>query len=584
MSALRRPISSKLYTELVAMRRSMRDATGPRYIGTTIIMLNLGYVTAFGPALTVMFLVLALYTIEIFALNRLSPRSTQSWYWFVVGQHFVTNMIFCFGGLLFLVSANPLPHAYFAGLLMGAIVFIISCANAANIPYAFAGAAPFFLAAPLVGIRISEATGLELYITLGYISAAVMALYFWCVLRSNHKVLVEYLDSRHQAERKAEARERYMSHLSHEMRTALSGVASVADILAEDDTLSEKSTEIATLKRSSNLLRGLVDDVLDLDAATNGEIQIRRKSVDLAAELKEAVGVFEHRAAAKSLFLDLDIAPGVPRWVLADILRIDQVLGNLIANALRHTSEGGVTIRALLSDEQFEPSATSCTRVAIDVIDSGPGVPKARRTRLFDGFDARQRSVGEGRSGLGLSISREIARAMSGDIELLDKDDGTAGARFRFTFTIRMSDPPTVLTHAESIPELGHWTILIVDDVATNRFVLGRMIAQTGATIVEAETGEEALAITETSEPDLVLLDINLPDMSGHEVLAGLRAADVRAPAIAVTANMVGETPLSQLGAFDHWFVKPIERKALLALLSELKANQDVELAPLAGE
>jgi CheY-like chemotaxis protein len=284
----------------------------------------------------------------------------------------------------------------------------------------------------------------------------------------------------------------------------------------------------------------------------------------LMAFLRETLVFVQDDAVSKRIGLSLRPAPGLPATVLADPMRLRQILLNLLNNALKFTPAGGkVTLDIRCGAGEL---------VSMTVTDTGPGIPEALRPHLFQAYMQGSGRNASGGSGLGLAISALLAHAMGGDLTHADTIAET-GSRFTLVLPLPAVAPVAIspVSHP-SLPPRG-LRILVVDDVALNRMTARALLVHAGHTVEEAEDGPAALAaITRLPLPDVVLMDQSMPGMDGNTVARRIRALPGPAglvPIVAVTANALPEDIDASLDAgMDGHVTKPIELKLLLAAIA----------------
>ncbi|WP_380068988.1 response regulator [Dankookia sp. GCM10030260] len=373
---------------------------------------------------------------------------------------------------------------------------------------------------------------------------------------------------------------RFLARLSHELRTPLNGVLGMAEALARDPALPRRQHDhAATLERAGRHLLAIVNDVLDLAQVEAGRLDLAPAPVGLRGLLEGTLELMQPAAAAKRIGLRLELAPGLPEAVLADSLRLRQVLLNLLGNAVKFTPEAGSVV---LSATPAGPG-----QLCLAVVDTGPGIPDALRPRLFGEFAAGAQA--EAGTGLGLAISAGLARAMGGR---LDHAPGPAGQGSRFTATLPLpaAEPPAAAGPAPA-PDPGHVAalgpaapppclprplrLLVVDDARVNREVVRALLRPEGHLIEEAASGDEALAaLAREPLPDVVLMDVNMPGMDGFRATEAIRALAgpaARLPVIALTGDAMPETAAAGRAAgMDGHLTKPLQRAVLLAELARV--------------
>ena len=371
-------------------------------------------------------------------------------------------------------------------------------------------------------------------------------------------------DALEAAEKASRAKSDFMGVMSHELRTPMNAVMSCALLLSQSRLDPVQRRTLGVLEDASKQMQVVLNDLLDLAALNADKVRIQPEPVSLLRLIEDAAVIWAAEVRAKGLSLCVIIDPvlSAPRNV--DSARVLQVIGNLVANAVKFTQHGGVSLQA--SSERGPGGAQF---VVIEVEDTGPGVPAEAIERIFQPFEqidvtARRRHGG---LGLGLYISRRLAIAMGGDVGL--ETETGRGSRF----TVRIAAP---LATAGQDPDLqaadltgaSARNILCVDDNPRNLYVLGAMLRAAGHCTTECASGAEALELMARETFDVVLLDMVMPEMDGFDVLARLRAGtgpNAATPVIACTANVLPDQVESYRKAGTAGVLaKPIDVRAML--------------------
>ena len=315
------------------------------------------------------------------------------------------------------------------------------------------------------------------------------------------------VNARRLAEEATGVKSRFLSMMSHEMRTPLNGVAGYAELLAEQPDLPPKALEqVAQIRRSSDRLLGLVEDILDF---SRGDLDVTPAPFCLAVTVAEAVETVQKAAEAKGLNLTLDGELAAEARHIGDARRIRQVLRHLLSNAVKFTISGDVAVNV----------ATESWGVSITIADSGPGLPSQRLDEMFDAFSQGDASISRAHegAGMGLPLSLRLAQLMGGELEGANRAEGGAVFTLRLLLE-RTSDaaPVTIDLECETLPR-----VLVVDDHETNRTVACLMMETIGFDYATACDGLEAVEAATASPYDLILMDVRMPNMDG---LAATRA------------------------------------------------------------
>ncbi|WP_233117424.1 ATP-binding protein [Aggregatibacter actinomycetemcomitans] len=346
-----------------------------------------------------------------------------------------------------------------------------------------------------------------------------------------------------------------MTTISHELRTPLNGIIGLSRILLEENPSERQQNYLKTINSSTLSLAHIFSDIIDLEKIDAKRIELNRKATDLYALLNDIANFALLMTEEKHLQFQLVCPPTLPNWLMLDGVRLNQVLWNLINNAVKFTQQGSVT----LSVEQ-----TAEEEFALRVTDTGIGIVEQDLQKIFElyyqaGSDANK-SLG---SGIGLSVSKTIAQLMGGDLTV--SSEVGKGSTFLFTFKARQAIKP--VEEDEHLPL--KLNILLVEDIEVNVVVAKSMLEKLGYQIDIAMTGAEAIRKFEQNYYDLVFLDIQLPDMSGFDIAAHFRqnyengVYDFLPPLIALTANVVQKKQEYLAQGMDDVINKPLSLEEL---------------------
>ena len=363
----------------------------------------------------------------------------------------------------------------------------------------------------------------------------------------------------------SEAKSHFLSQMSHELRTPLNaiiGIGTSAHLSTQDPQLKDNLDVLVT---SAKGLSVVLDDVLDMSAIEQGRITLRARNADIRQEIGLAVALFRPQAEAAGLDLRTEFADDLPKFALLDFDRLRQCILNLASNAVKHTNTGHVVVR--VSDDPVG-------LLRIEVEDTGRGIPPGFEEAIFNRYE---RALNDAPGyGLGLTICRTIARHMGGEVVAVQVPKG---ATFRMWCPFEVT-PGLMPLGPESLAgaDVSGRTVLIVDDIPTNRMVAATYLGILRATPIEAASGTEAVAILQSNpDIDLILLDINMPQMDGIETLRSIRALQWNGkvpPIIAMTADASERDRLIYLKAgMDGYVSKPIDINRLNAEILRVFAN-----------
>ena len=384
--------------------------------------------------------------------------------------------------------------------------------------------------------------------------------------------------ARAEAEAANRAKSEFLAMMGHEIRTPLGGVVGMLRLI-EEAAASPAERERATIARQSgeNLLT-LSNDILDYAATQERQPTLAPIHFDLRELMGQLGGYLRANAAEKGLKAVIDMAPGAPPALFGDLQKIRQVLVNLLSNAVKYTEAGEVR---LTLDHAVEPG-TGGHVLSFAVTDTGIGIAPADHARIFDAYSrGPAQAAGIEGLGLGLSICRRLTEALGGAITL--ESAPGAGSRFTFTLALPEGDIARVARQGEAltVAALGR-RVLVVEDQVVNRMVARGTLERMGCEVVEAATGAEGVAEASAGGFDLILMDLDLPDMTGGAAAEQIRAALATPPPIVVlTADHLADPPhqRAELGA-DRILSKPISPRVLAGLLGTPAGPDRQAVAP----
>jgi len=380
------------------------------------------------------------------------------------------------------------------------------------------------------------------------------------------------------AEAAVQARENFLANMSHEIRTPMNGVLGVANLLAKTSLTAEQQEYLRIIRSSGQHLLAVLNDVLDMAKITSGKLELSIESFNLCDSMQQAVQPLALQAIEKGIvFEGTPLSRSCPYpVVLGDAHRLNQILINLVSNAIKFTPTGG---RVKVEGQLLAETAETLT-IQFRVTDTGLGMPPEVIARIFESFTQAYADTSRlfGGTGLGLSISRALVEQMNGTLTV----ESTPGQGSCFAFTLTL--PKTQLTATATPPDsfdtgaLHGVRVLLVEDNDINRMVAAWTMQAWGIVVAEAESGPEGLQQLEKQDFDLVLMDIQMPGMSGLEAVAHIRQhpdpARARLPVLALTANAFRTDHQRYLAAgMNDCLAKPFEEAELYAKLVQLLAR-----------
>jgi len=378
-----------------------------------------------------------------------------------------------------------------------------------------------------------------------------------------------------EAEASNRAKSQFLANMSHEIRTPLNGVVGVADALSGTPLTAPQREMVSIIQSSAKALNRLLSDVLDLARVEAGRLDISREPFGLEALVRDAAALFEPSARAKALDFTLTVSEDAVGAVVGDPVRIQQILFNLLSNAVKFTSEGSVRL-----DVARRSDAPGASEVWFEVRDTGVGFDSSNSKAVFDRFQQADGSITRryGGSGLGLTISRELAELMGGS--LTAESEQGAGALFRLCLPLpACADSPTTAESAggsETIQGAEGLRVLVADDHPTNLKVVELILGAAGCELVQLENGALALEAVKTQAFDVVLMDLQMPVMDGLSAITAIRAWELahdrpRSPILALSANALPEhVQAARAAGADAHLAKPLTAAALFESMNRV--------------
>lgn len=377
-----------------------------------------------------------------------------------------------------------------------------------------------------------------------------------------------------------QAKSAFLANMSHEIRTPLGAVLGFID-LSLDSGLndSERCNWLQISKRNAEHLLRLIDEVLDLSKVEADCLQIENSEFDLNEFLDELNSLMALKTQQKEILFESSSEGPIPRRIRADRFRLKQILINIIGNAIKFTERGNASISVAIKSCKV----SSKTNLEFNVRDSGIGIAEADQEKLFQPFSQVNSSTARkyGGTGLGLILSKKIAQCMGGDLVLVESSVQT-GSTFRLSIPMEASTESfrynwrginrikPLDREMEEKPNLMGCRVLLVEDSPDNQFLVSLFLEQTGATVSIAENGKAGLEKALSEEFDVVLLDIQMPELDGYQTLKILKCNGYPRPVIALTAHALNEErDHAMREGFSDYLTKPIEKRLMYETLAK---------------
>lgn len=364
------------------------------------------------------------------------------------------------------------------------------------------------------------------------------------------------------AETAVKAKQQFLSNMSHEIRTPMNAIIGFTKVLLKTDVTAKQKEYLTAIKMSGDALIVLINDILDLAKVDAGKMIFEQIPFKMALSIAAMLHLFETKIREKNLELVIDYDNKIPEVLVGDPVRLHQIILNLVSNAVKFTTEGTITVRVKLLSEDEEK-----VTIHFEVADTGIGIPENKIAKIFENFQQASSETSRiyGGTGLGLAIVKQLVEPQGGKISVSSVVD--KGSVFSFTLSFQKTDAEAELTEdiAELDPELKNIKVLVVEDIPLNQLLMKTLLDDFGFEREIAANGKLAIEMLEAKSFDIILMDLQMPEMNGFEATDIIRnKLNSQIPIIALTADVTtADLAKCKAVGMNDYLAKPVDEKLL---------------------
>jgi signal transduction histidine kinase len=384
----------------------------------------------------------------------------------------------------------------------------------------------------------------------------------------------ELINAKELAEQGKRIKENFLANMSHEIRTPINGIIGLVHLLRETGLTEGQEGLVNLLDISSQSLLGVINDILDISKIEAGKFKIVRSEVDIVRLTQSVIDILRFRADEKGIALDLQIAPDVPRFIIADSLRLNQILMNLISNGIKFTNKGSVSLILKVNEAKDDTAELQFT-----VKDTGIGIPESKLSRVFESFEQADDNTAKqyGGTGLGLSIVQKLAELKGGRLSV-DSKEGE-GSEFSFINWYQVvagnASREIAKVKPSDLPKMQDVSILLAEDNLVNQFMIKKLLSGWDIKVDAVDDGSKVFPQMAAHSYDLIIMDTHMPVMGGYETTRKIREAEAGSkthiPIISLSAAVLEEEQTAALEAgVDDVLSKPFDPIVLYEKIERL--------------